>query len=82
LLDQLRAEGLRHQAVVADAGYGLSVEFRRGWRSAAKCTWWRYGSGGRVRRGTHLEGGGAIRPEPPVVGDVPHRHATGLIWRC
>src|SRR5580765_4438255 len=30
LLDQVRAEGLRHQAVVADAGYGLSVEFRRG----------------------------------------------------
>lgn len=30
LLDQVRAEGLQHQAVVADAGYGLSVEFRRG----------------------------------------------------
>jgi SRSO17 transposase len=30
LLDQVRAEGLRHQAVVADAGYGLSVDFRRG----------------------------------------------------
>lgn len=30
LLDQVREEGLRHQAVVADAGYGLSVEFRRG----------------------------------------------------
>jgi SRSO17 transposase len=30
LLDQVRAEGLAHQAVVADAGYGLSVEFRRG----------------------------------------------------
>jgi SRSO17 transposase len=30
LLDQVRAEGLPHQAVVADAGYGLSVEFRRG----------------------------------------------------
>jgi len=30
LLDQVRAEGLRHQAVIADAGYGLSVEFRRG----------------------------------------------------
>jgi SRSO17 transposase len=30
LLDQVRAEGLAHQAVVADAGYGLSVNFRRG----------------------------------------------------
>ena len=30
LLDQVRSEGLPHQAVVADAGYGLSVEFRRG----------------------------------------------------
>jgi SRSO17 transposase len=30
LLDQVRVEGLAHQAVVADAGYGLSVEFRRG----------------------------------------------------
>lgn len=30
LLDQVRAEDLPHQAVVADAGYGLSVEFRRG----------------------------------------------------
>jgi SRSO17 transposase len=30
LLDQVRAEGLAHQAVIADAGYGLSVDFRRG----------------------------------------------------
>ena len=30
LLDQVRAEGLPHQAVVVDAGYGPSVEFRRG----------------------------------------------------
>jgi SRSO17 transposase len=30
LLDQVRSEGLPHHAVVADAGYGLSVEFRRG----------------------------------------------------
>jgi SRSO17 transposase len=30
LLDHVCAEGLPHQAVVADAGYGLSVEFRRG----------------------------------------------------
>ncbi len=30
LLDQVRAEGLAHRAVVADAGYGLSVDFRRG----------------------------------------------------
>ncbi len=30
LLDQVRDEGLPHQAVVADAGYGLSVDFRRG----------------------------------------------------
>jgi SRSO17 transposase len=30
LLDQVRAEGLAHQAVVADAGYGLSVDFRLG----------------------------------------------------
>jgi SRSO17 transposase len=30
LLDQVRAEGLAHQAVVADAGYGVSVDFRRG----------------------------------------------------
>jgi len=30
LLDQVRAEGLAHQAVVADAGYGLSMDFRRG----------------------------------------------------
>ena len=30
LLDQVRGEGLAHQAVVADAGYGLSVDFRRG----------------------------------------------------
>jgi SRSO17 transposase len=30
LLDQVGAEGLPHQTVVADAGYGLSVEFRRG----------------------------------------------------
>jgi SRSO17 transposase len=30
LLDQVRAEGLAHQAVVADAGFGLSVDFRRG----------------------------------------------------
>src|SRR5438067_2596317 len=29
LLDQVRAEGLAHQAVVADADYGLSVTFRR-----------------------------------------------------
>lgn len=28
LLDQVRGERLPHQAVVADAGYGLSVEFR------------------------------------------------------
>jgi len=28
LLDHMRGEGLPHQAVVADAGYGLSVEFR------------------------------------------------------
>jgi SRSO17 transposase len=30
LLDQVRAEGLAHRAIVADAGYGLSVDFRRG----------------------------------------------------
>jgi SRSO17 transposase len=30
LLDQVRAEGLAHHAVVADAGYGQSVDFRRG----------------------------------------------------
>src|ERR1700737_4233322 len=30
LLDQLHAEGLPYRAVVADAGYGLSVDFRRG----------------------------------------------------
>ena len=30
LLDQVRAERLPHQAVVVDAGYGPSVEFRRG----------------------------------------------------
>ncbi|MBV9325958.1 MAG: IS701 family transposase [Chloroflexi bacterium] len=30
LLDQVRSEGLRNQAVIADAGYGLSFEFRRG----------------------------------------------------
>ena len=30
LLDQVRGEGLPHRAVVADAGYGLSVDFRRG----------------------------------------------------
>jgi len=30
VLDQVRDEGLPHQAVVADAGYGLSLEFRRG----------------------------------------------------
>jgi SRSO17 transposase len=30
LLDQMHPEDLPHQAVVADAGYGLSVEFRRG----------------------------------------------------
>ena len=30
LLDQVRSEDLPHQAVVADAGYGLSVNFRRG----------------------------------------------------
>src|SRR5439155_5461092 len=30
VLDVVRAEGLPHQAVVADAGYGLSVDFRRG----------------------------------------------------
>jgi SRSO17 transposase len=36
LLDQVRAEGLRHQAVVADAGYGLSVEFRRGLEERAE----------------------------------------------
>jgi SRSO17 transposase len=30
LLDQLRSEGLPHQAVVADAGYGRTVEFRHG----------------------------------------------------
>src|SRR5260370_25049878 len=30
LLDQVHTEGLPYQAVVADAGYGLSVDFRRG----------------------------------------------------
>ncbi len=30
LLDQLHTEGLPYRAVVADAGYGISVEFRRG----------------------------------------------------
>jgi SRSO17 transposase len=30
LLDQMHAEGLPYRAVVADAGYGISVEFRRG----------------------------------------------------
>ena len=30
LLDQVRGEGLPHRGVVADAGYGLSVDFRRG----------------------------------------------------
>ena len=30
LLDQMHAEGLPYRAVVADAGYGLSVDFRRG----------------------------------------------------
>jgi SRSO17 transposase len=30
LLDQVREEDLPHQAIVADAGYGLSVDFRRG----------------------------------------------------
>jgi SRSO17 transposase len=30
LLDQVRGEGLPHRGVVVDAGYGMSVEFRRG----------------------------------------------------
>ena len=30
LLDQVRSEGLLHHAVVADAGDGLSVDFRGG----------------------------------------------------
>src|SRR5215207_7526089 len=30
LLDQMHAEGLPYRAVVADAGYGISVDFRRG----------------------------------------------------
>jgi SRSO17 transposase len=30
LLDQVRTEGLPHRGVVVDAGYGVSVEFRRG----------------------------------------------------
>ena len=30
LLDQVRDEGLAHRGVVVDAGYGISVEFRRG----------------------------------------------------
>ena len=30
LLDQLHAEGLPYRAVVVDAGYGISVDFRRG----------------------------------------------------
>jgi SRSO17 transposase len=30
LLDQVRGEGLPHRGVVADAGYGIGVEFRRG----------------------------------------------------
>jgi SRSO17 transposase len=30
LLDQVRGEGLAHRGVVVDAGYGISVEFRRG----------------------------------------------------
>jgi SRSO17 transposase len=30
LLDVVRTEGLPHQAVVADAGYGIGVEFRHG----------------------------------------------------
>jgi len=30
LLDQMHVEGLPYRAVVADAGYGLSVDFRRG----------------------------------------------------
>lgn len=30
LLDQVRNEGLAHRGVVVDAGYGISVEFRRG----------------------------------------------------
>jgi SRSO17 transposase len=30
LLDQVHTEGLLHRAVVADAGYGIGVDFRRG----------------------------------------------------
>jgi SRSO17 transposase len=30
LLDQVRGEGLPHRGVVVDAGYGISVDFRRG----------------------------------------------------
>src|SRR6516225_3069215 len=30
LLDQVRSDGLAHRGVVVDAGYGISVEFRRG----------------------------------------------------
>jgi SRSO17 transposase len=30
LLDQVRGEGLPHRGVVVDAGYGMSVDFRRG----------------------------------------------------
>src|SRR5215471_9861860 len=30
LLDQLHAEGLQYRALVVDAGYGISVDFRRG----------------------------------------------------
>lgn len=36
LLDQVRSEDLPHQAVVADAGYGLSVNFRRGLEERAE----------------------------------------------
>jgi len=34
LLDQVHTEGLPYRAVVADAGYGLSVDFRRGLTNA------------------------------------------------
>ena len=30
LLDLVRTEGLPHQAVVADAGYGIGIDFRHG----------------------------------------------------
>ncbi len=81
LLDQVRAEGLRHQAVIADAGYGLSVEFRRGLEERGEV--YVVGVTGQEAvfvEAPHVEGGGGYAPRTtahtPVRGG---RHTAAAV---